>query len=416
MLNSKNATGGRAGTTMWWSLPSVLAVALLALLWAAGPVLAHGEAFLAAEKIWPLLNEEQPEELDGVTMRIEHGDPGPWLIAENSTGETLEIQDANGEPFLRIGPEGVDYNRFAEEYYLTKWREQVPPEVRDNPEAEPEWVHLDDETTYRWLDRRIITMSMDVDQWVPLELRQAKEDGDVGEWNIPVRMGEAETEVRGTYRYDAPPKGAYLARLIAEPASPDVTVQLVHGTAGSADALSLQSRSEEPVTVLGRSGEPAIRIGPKEVQVNVNSPVGRVADIYSDSSLANGGVVEEEPPEIAQPEWKKVSDGSNFTWLDPRLRTSDDDDMIGPPDPLTAQEIGSWEIPMEVAGEEELLTGAIDWEPSVSDPTATNVDQGSTGISFGEIATVGAVTVVPALAIMALLLGPGLYKRYRYRQ
>lgn len=63
MLKSKDPTGGRAGTR---SLPFALFVALLALLLFAGPALAHGEQFARAEKIWPLLDEEQlPEELDG---------------------------------------------------------------------------------------------------------------------------------------------------------------------------------------------------------------------------------------------------------------------------------------------------------------------------------------------------------------
>lgn len=382
-------------------------MALLALHGAAGPAQAHGEQFARAENIWPLLDEEQPEELEGVTVRVEHNTVGSWLIAENNTGETLEIYDTKGESFLRIGPEGVEYNRFAEEYYLTKGQRQDPPrEVRDNLEAEPEWVFLTDGPSVQWRDRRIETGGMDVAEWAPMEVRQTREDADFGEWSIPVRLDEVETEVRGTYRYDAPPKGDYAARLTSEPESSDITVQLLHGVSAAADALSLQNRSGEPVTIFDASGDPAIRIGPEESQVNLNSPVGR-----SNADLRRGSSSVEEPLGTTQPEWVTISGGSGFVWIDPRLRPPDGQSQ--PDNPETIQEAGQWEVPIEVAGEEELLTGVIEWEPSNWQPPEQAITEETPGISFREVATVGAVTVVPAVAILAVLLGPGLYKRYR---
>jgi hypothetical protein len=395
-----------------------LVVALLALLPFAGPALAHGEQFARAEKIWPLLEEEQlPEELAGVTMWVEHSYYGTWIGATNDTGEPLEVYDDNGEPFLRISPDGVEYNRWAEEYYLTKPepgtenRQDPPEEVRDNPDAPPEWVHLYDEPSVVWRDRRVETQGMDAAEWVPMEVRRAREEVDIGEWRVPVRLGEVETEVVGTYHYDGPPKGGYAATVTSEPANPDITVQLLHGMSGAADALTLQNRSGEPVTILDASGEPAIQVGPKEVQANMNSPVGRSADLQGGSSTDGG-----EPLETAEPEWKKILAGSNVTWLDPRLWSP-----VGqsePDDPDTVQEVGRWDVPIEVAGEEVLLSGTIEWQPSNWQPPEESADTSgpADGIGFREVATVGAITVVPALAILALLLGPGLYKRYRYRR
>jgi hypothetical protein len=415
LLKSKNPTYGRAGTAIR-SLPFVLVVALLTLLPFAGPVWAHGEQFARAEKIWPLLDEEQPEELEGVTLRLETNLLGRWLVAENDTGEPLEIYDAKGEPFLRIGPEGTEYNRFAEEYYLTKpEREDPPKEVRDNPDAEPEWVPLADEWIrpadkpyVLWKDRRIDTEGMEVSEWVPMEVRQAREDAEIGEWSIPVRLGEAETEVRGTYHYDAPPKGDFAARITSEPESSEITVQLLHGAEEAADALFLQNASGEQVTIFGRSGEPAIRIGPEESQINVNSPTGLEAGRRDPSGV-------EESLGTAQPEWETVSGGSNFSWLDPRLRPPEG--QPEPDDPESVQEVAQWEIPIQVGGEEERIAGVIEWEPSDWQPSEESADTSGAadGIGFRQVATVGAVTVVPALAILALLLGPGLYKRYRYR-
>jgi hypothetical protein len=370
---------------------------------------------MRAEKIIPVL-AEKPEELEGVTIEMKRNDIGPWLVAENHTGETLEIYDAKGQPFLRIGPEGVEGNQAAEEYYVTKLGggviptrgEMVPDNVRNNPDAEADWVRVSDEPIWGWFDRRLDTESMDVAQEVPKEVRQAREPADVGEWSIPVRLGEAETEVRGTYHYMPPPKGDYLARVTSEPESSDVSVQLSHGVGGgSADALFLQNRGKDPVTILGLSGEPAIRIGPEEVQINVNSPVGRAADRRSDSNTASpgdapSGSVEEASLETAQPEWEKVSGGSSFVWLDPRIQLPDMQSQ--PPDDAEAgdQEVDRWEIPMEVAGEEERLTGVTEWK--LFEAAATD---GSEGQRFWGMATVGAVTVVPAAVILTVLLLAG---------
>lgn len=411
MPKSKNPMGARAGTR---SLPFALAVALLALLWAAGLAQAHGEQFARAEKILPLIAEEQPEELEGVTVRLQQSSMGLWLIAENNTEETLEIYDAKGEPFLRIGPEAVEYNRWAEEYYVTKpdtrteQRQPPPREVLDNPEAEPEWVYIDEASSVAWRDRRVETEGMDVAEWVPMEVRQAREDADFEEWSVPVRLGEAETEVRGMYRYEAPPKGDYVATVTSEPVNPDITVRLLHGASGSADALVLHNRSGEPVTIFGASGEPAIRIGPDEVQINTNSTVGRLADLNRDYSGVAGAVDETKPPQ-----WTTASGGSNATWLDPRLRTPDA--QSEPDDPDTVQEVGRWEVPMEVAGDEERLAGVVEWQPSGWQPPEEKSDSPG-GVTFRQVATVGAITVIPAVAVMGLLLGPGLYKRYRYRR
>lgn len=385
-----------------------MAFALLALLGAASPATAHGEQFARAEKIWPLLDKQQPEKLEGVTIRVEHNSVGSWLIAKNNTRKPLEIHDADGEPFLRLGPEGIEYNRFAEEYYLTKaFPENPPTEVRENPQAEPEWVHLTDGPTVAWQDRRVATEGMVVAEQVSIKMRRAQEDADIGRWSIPVRLGESEAELRGRYRYDAPPQGGYAAKLTSDAESPDIAVRLLHGVSGATDALSLQNRSGEPVTVFEASGEPAIRIGPKKTLVNVNSPVGR-----STAALRRGSSVEASL-EKGRPEWKTVAGGSGFIWLDPRLRPSGA--LPRPDDPETARKVGRWKVPIRVGGEKQFLSGEIEWQPSSWKPPVSQGGE-SGGIGVQQVMTVGAVTLLPAAGILAVLMGPGLLKHYRYRR
>ena len=186
-----------------------LAVALLAMLWAAGPASAH-DPIGDGSQVRAVL-DEKPEELEGVTIQVVGlQEMGEELLVENDTGETLEIYDAEGKPILRIGPDGVEANhpegaeahRFAEEFNET---------LRENPDAE--WVRISDQPSWGWFDRRIQTNGMSV----PEEVRQAQEPANLGEWSIPARLGETETEVRGTFRYEPPPKGAYVARFTSEP-------------------------------------------------------------------------------------------------------------------------------------------------------------------------------------------------------
>jgi hypothetical protein len=212
--------------------------------------------------------------------------------------------------------------------------------------------------------------------------------------------------------------------LTSEPKNPEINVQMVQGQGRSPAALFLQNRTEGPVTIFGRSGEPAIRIGPEEVQINANSPVGREADRNSDTGASSAGAPSGGDEEA--PDWKTVSGGSNFGWQDSRLRppegqsqSPDDTESSGP------QEVAQWEIPIEIAGEEERLAGVIEWKPFEAAPTAdasndqrpTPENPGAVGsIGVREVAIVGAVTMLPAAVILAVLLGPGLYKRYRYHR
>jgi hypothetical protein len=393
-----------------WSLLFVLAGALLTLFWAAGPVWAH-DPVGDGSQVRAVL-DEKPEELEDVTVQVVSVEElGHEFLVENNTGETLEIYDAEGEPILRIGPEGVEAKR----------SEGAGAEGgAEDTDAEAGWVHKSDEPSWGWFDQRI----RDDNISVPEEVRQAQEPADLGEWSIPVRLGEADTEIRGVFRYLPPPKGTYVTRLISEPKNSEINVQMVQGQGRSPAALFLQNRTEGPVTIFGRSGEPAIRIGPEEVQVNVNSPVGREADSNSitDASAADapsGG--DEEVPE-----WKTVSGGSNFGWQDSRLRPPEGQSRSPEnAEDSVPQEVAQWEIPIEIAGEEERLAGVIEWKPFEAAP-ATDVgkdqsptpeNSGASGsISLRQVAMLGAVTVGPAAVILAILLGPGLYKRYRYRR
>ena len=77
-------------------------------------------------------------------MRVEiHQTMGPQVVIENPSPRTVEVLDAAGAPFARIGPDGVAGNFAAPAWYLTYSPGAVVPAAAA-PGAEPRWVRASD--------------------------------------------------------------------------------------------------------------------------------------------------------------------------------------------------------------------------------------------------------------------------------
>ena len=111
-----------------------------------------------------------------------------------------------------------------------------------------------------------------------------------------------------------PPRtGTLSARLLSDPRlAPGVRISLLPGEAGS---FFLESVSEQPVTVLGRDGEPFVRLSPGGVEANLHSATfAEVARLRGGTSLAL------EPRADVPPRWQRVSTAPSYGWVD--LRTA----------------------------------------------------------------------------------------------
>ena len=369
---------------------------------------------------------EKPSELEDVTVQVQDTQ-GPQLIVENTTGETLEIHDAEGVPFLRIGPAGVEANRKAKTFYETYGPEGVPvPDAAqeatdEEAKSSPDWTRVSEQRSWGWFDHRLQTEDMEV----PEEISHAEQPTDFGSWEVPVKLGDAETDLEGSYRYEPEPKGTYVASTTSEPDGSEIITQLSQGY-GGATALLLQNEGEDPVTVLDGSGNPAIEIGPDEVRVNTSSPVGREASrgIGEESAGSEG------------PQWVTVSGGSSFTWQDPRLSPPGGADQPPGSNVDQSQEVAQWEIPLESSGESYKIEGVIEWQPLQSESTTGSGESGhdhsshdhsghshsghdhsGDGSSHGEEDTspVSAATIVPVAGLLVAASAGGalLYRRWR---
>ena len=94
----------------------------------------------------------------GLTLSVIEA--GSRLQLENDTGRELVVLGYEGEPYLRVGPGGVDVNRRSPATYLNAERQGAPVPAAADAKAPPEWDHLSDGTVARWHDHRTHWMGL----------------------------------------------------------------------------------------------------------------------------------------------------------------------------------------------------------------------------------------------------------------
>jgi hypothetical protein len=163
------------------------AVALTAL--AATPAAAHGRGSDATNFRSSVV--AQPD-LPGVRWQVHGADE--FLSVSNSGAQELLVEGYEGEPYLRVGPDGVFVNRNSEATYLNGERfANVTPPAGAGPEAEPDWQRLSAEGRWLWHDHRIHWMS----PAAPPQVQGRDAAVLVQPWSVPFRVGERRLEVTG---------------------------------------------------------------------------------------------------------------------------------------------------------------------------------------------------------------------------
>jgi hypothetical protein len=181
---------------------------------------------------------------------------GSRLELTNRTGRDVLVKGYTGEPYLRVGPDGVFTNRRSSATYLNATRNGTstfPPGVDDN--AAPVWDRLSSGQVVRWHDHRTHWMG----GALPPNIRQHPDQRQaVGSpWSVELLQGDAEVVATGTLEWVPPPSslpwlavatviGIVTALLAAQPRAWRVTapllgalvvVDVVHA-AGLADVIA----------------------------------------------------------------------------------------------------------------------------------------------------------------------------------
>jgi hypothetical protein len=296
-------------------------------------------------------------ELAGVRVQL-HRTAANQLVIENRTERTLELLDEHGVAFVRIGPGGVEGNLASPAWYQGFAPEggRVPPELLERArKGEPlaaRWALARREPTWGWFDARL--------QVEPNGHAPKPGAATPARWEIPVRIGGEPSALRGRFVPRPKPVGMLHARLVtAGELAPGVRISLLDGRAA---AFFLESASEELVTVLGRDGEPFLRVGRFGVEANLHS-----ATFAEVARLRGGTGLLLEPRADAEPRWQRVSSAPRYAWVDLRTAYADGEVPEAVVKGGVAVELLRWVVPVRIGtGEDASLVrveGRTVWEP-----------------------------------------------------
>ncbi len=299
---------------------------------------AHAHGGHGDPRVRAVIDEALPAALAG--MRIEaHRTVAPQLVVENATGRLLEVLDADGVAFLRIGPSGVEANVAARAWYQTLAPgASVPAAVRDAANGtDARWQRVDAAHAFGWFEPRLDPVAVAV----PDTVREAGVAADVARWQVALRVDGVPVTLAGTFRWEPAAAGAYRTSLGSPPEiAPGVRVRVLPG---DPPGLLIENRTRAVLTVLDELGEPFLRIGRKGVEANVRS----VSWAKSGRS-ANGA--DRGPAFVGAPYWQRVTRAPSYGWLDPRLA------------PRAAGEArAAWRIPVYLGATETEITGVSRW-------------------------------------------------------
>jgi len=131
---------------------------------------------------------------DGLKVQVEDFDDNVQLV--NRTKKVVQIQGYDGEPYVRLSPDGtVEVNLNSPAYYLNQDRfADVSVPERADAEARPEWKEVDDTGLFSWHDHRSHYMGLNTPPQVDDESVETK----VFDYSIPVEVDGKPVRINGT--------------------------------------------------------------------------------------------------------------------------------------------------------------------------------------------------------------------------
>ena len=166
----------------------------------AAPAAAHGLGGLSPTNYESVLRSVTPH-VPGVELRLT--DLGTKVDLTNDGPREVLVLGYAGEPYLRIGPDGVFENTRSPATYLNRSTDitQSAPESAD-PKATPVWRRVSSGVTASWHDHRAHFMGGGDP---PEVARDPDERHVVDNWKIPMRVGGDDVVARGQLIYVPPP-------------------------------------------------------------------------------------------------------------------------------------------------------------------------------------------------------------------
>jgi hypothetical protein len=147
-----------------------------------------------------LRSDAKPAE--GVTVQVVSAQV-PAIFLQNTSPQTVTVLGAEGEPFVRIGP-NVEVNLHSPSYIqmqqaISKTAESAEDvgKVQADAESPPNWQHVQKSPQWRWLEFRAAPPPGDP----PKELAQRQDPTTVKTWKVPLLIGDSRTEITGITQF-----------------------------------------------------------------------------------------------------------------------------------------------------------------------------------------------------------------------
>lgn len=244
--------------------------------------------------------------------------------------EPLTVVDDTGQPWLRISQDGV-YADFS----VRAWSESLDSSGRGadpQPGTPSEWTQVSALSTWEWFDSDLLPRAAEADH----------------DWAIPVIVDGQFDELRGVLR-EPELEGRWSTDLVG---TGDIGGAHLTAVSGPVPVFIVQRLDAEEVIVLGRGGEPVLRLTAAGFEVNRASATWN-DHARLDPNSAVGDIVED--PD-AEPVWEmQLADAPTATWLDVRAAS---EDVV--PDRRAATTIET-EIPILVDGERYDVPVSTQW-------------------------------------------------------
>jgi hypothetical protein len=188
----------------------ILLVATATLVWlgvAAAPASAHSVSGVSGTDFQTTLRSVAPP-VPGLDVKAVEA--GSRLEVENRTGQELIVLGYKGEPYLRIGPDGVFENRLSPATYLNRSRKGgTPTEAAEKAKVgDTDWAKVSSEPVARWHDHRIHWMG----NINPPEVRNSpgtrhviKMSADDTQWAVRMRLGNQDLVAKGDLVWEPGP-------------------------------------------------------------------------------------------------------------------------------------------------------------------------------------------------------------------
>lgn len=138
----------------------------------------------------------------GVSMAVV--DAGSRLELRNDSSTDVVVLGYDGDPYLRVGPDGVFENSHSTAAFLNEerfGRTSIP--ITANSDAEPVWRRVSSEQAVRWHDHRAHWMSETPPASVLADPTRSTQR--VSEWTVPLVVDGQEVTVSGTLDWVEPP-------------------------------------------------------------------------------------------------------------------------------------------------------------------------------------------------------------------